>query len=697
MNSRFDRMIEEVNLMSRSSDASSPRRRRRIYSSGSSSIGSYDLPKTPHTYPDHSGRLGKDFSVLKMKGDGAYMRPDEHTRSDSTEPEDQGDGAGAWQNPRTPKAAEGMPDWLTNTLSTLQPTHPLRRLMPGLKSPPRKPKRRHSSMTYVSETLPEVVSGGSVFAFKPPETQAPSPRPDSAPDAPQLEPTAIAPPSSENGVPILMHPELDAVQHSPGLEEDATFVSLAPAFVYQHEASRSLSPQSPLMPTSIPDNESSPASLQDTAVSVLPFSRPGPANQWCPPRPPRPIQAPRISRASGPHPDLSVLPAHNLGTGNTAPLNDDIRSHFIASRPPADRPLLTPSKSNFSASLRSDHAAFLDTRRPSIPLVKLVRFHSVPQMPENVSDSDWQPFSKPGPLTGLRSPRRQLPYSGNLSTPPDDPQINAEEEDLGIFRFSSSPPLGDASASAEYEEHTVPPHACLSRSSSQLEPAVIGVGAHHGATRPELASGYTPSGASPRLLYFASPTEDPSSPHQLEADAPPHDLGVGFGSDHDTGSPDTLQSLWAAVIQCDAPYEHEAPPYQQYIPQPPLSSTAFHDAPPTLAPDGSAIDCLQDDDGVSEEGWVHIQAPVTPAQAPLSLPDEHEEPAVVKPFAPAPGIYVSPLKPQDAISPWDDDPKVDQGEVLRGGQAIDDIEEVAPAGHGGSQASEHDSIESWSS
>jgi len=66
-NSRFDRMIEEVDMIHHTS--ARPARRRRLYSSGSSSISSHDIPKTPldaySVLPE--GRLGKDFTVIKMR------------------------------------------------------------------------------------------------------------------------------------------------------------------------------------------------------------------------------------------------------------------------------------------------------------------------------------------------------------------------------------------------------------------------------------------------------------------------------------------------------------------------------------------------------------------------------------------------------------------------------------------------------
>lgn len=67
LNTRFDRMLSQVNVTH--SYSSDPKARpKRVRSSGSSSVSSYDLPKTPVDAYSHlrENRLGGDFSVLKM-------------------------------------------------------------------------------------------------------------------------------------------------------------------------------------------------------------------------------------------------------------------------------------------------------------------------------------------------------------------------------------------------------------------------------------------------------------------------------------------------------------------------------------------------------------------------------------------------------------------------------------------------------
>ncbi|OAX42512.1 hypothetical protein K503DRAFT_853901 [Rhizopogon vinicolor AM-OR11-026] len=67
LNTRFDRMLAQVNV-THSYTSDQKTRRKRVRSSGSSSVSSYDLPKTPVDAYSHlrEDRLGGDFTVLKM-------------------------------------------------------------------------------------------------------------------------------------------------------------------------------------------------------------------------------------------------------------------------------------------------------------------------------------------------------------------------------------------------------------------------------------------------------------------------------------------------------------------------------------------------------------------------------------------------------------------------------------------------------
>ncbi|KAI0317970.1 hypothetical protein OF83DRAFT_1171546 [Amylostereum chailletii] len=132
LNERYDRMIDTVALISRtptSTSGTSPRKRKRIHSPESSSIistSSHDVPKTPRT-------MGKDSTSIKLKGSS----PEEQDQYISRH--------------------EPMPLWLSSTISTLEPHHPLRKLVPELG-----PGKERSIQ-------PPDGNGDDIFAFQPPE------------------------------------------------------------------------------------------------------------------------------------------------------------------------------------------------------------------------------------------------------------------------------------------------------------------------------------------------------------------------------------------------------------------------------------------------------------------------------------------------------------------------------------------------
>ncbi|KAF9244886.1 hypothetical protein BU15DRAFT_71251 [Melanogaster broomeanus] len=132
LNSRFDHMIERVNVMHSYGSSSPATLRRRMRSSGTSSVSSYGVPKTPvdaHSRPHHQRKLGEEFSVLKMnRSPNSALRTSERTflRQDSNEYPEL--AAAPTKAPKNP-----LPDWLVDTLCTLGTEHPLR----GLLSPSR--------------------------------------------------------------------------------------------------------------------------------------------------------------------------------------------------------------------------------------------------------------------------------------------------------------------------------------------------------------------------------------------------------------------------------------------------------------------------------------------------------------------------------------------------------------------------------
>ncbi|KAK0461129.1 uncharacterized protein EV420DRAFT_1668706 [Desarmillaria tabescens] len=116
LNSRFDRMMDTVNVACRS-----PARRDRTRSAGSSSNSSYVMPTTPLDVYDtlQSGRLGKDFSVIKMR------------QGTVSQGEDQDSSLLYRENSSNHRSFEALPSWLSDAFLSLDETHPLRLLLPS--------------------------------------------------------------------------------------------------------------------------------------------------------------------------------------------------------------------------------------------------------------------------------------------------------------------------------------------------------------------------------------------------------------------------------------------------------------------------------------------------------------------------------------------------------------------------------------
>ncbi|OBZ68181.1 hypothetical protein A0H81_11985 [Grifola frondosa] len=125
INLRFDRMIDTVSILHTSPASSTLSRRSRRRAASSSSVASYDMPKTPvDAYSGiDNGRLGQGFSVLKMKGPTVPARQNRVGRH-------QGD-IFASSSIQSDSAMRPLPSWLCDTLSTLDPRHPLRILLPA--------------------------------------------------------------------------------------------------------------------------------------------------------------------------------------------------------------------------------------------------------------------------------------------------------------------------------------------------------------------------------------------------------------------------------------------------------------------------------------------------------------------------------------------------------------------------------------
>ncbi|KIJ67719.1 hypothetical protein HYDPIDRAFT_25194 [Hydnomerulius pinastri MD-312] len=156
LNTRFDRMIETVNVTHSHGSSSPSTSRRRTRSSGTSSVSSYDIPKTPvGAYGRFGeGRLGKDSSVLRTNK-SLTSRLTETQRSFLRQDSDEYTELAA-APAKTPKTA--LPDWLADTFCTLASEHPLRDLL----SPSRSITDPRSDLTAVEPRHEE-----TIFAFSP--------------------------------------------------------------------------------------------------------------------------------------------------------------------------------------------------------------------------------------------------------------------------------------------------------------------------------------------------------------------------------------------------------------------------------------------------------------------------------------------------------------------------------------------------
>lgn len=175
LNSRFDRMMETVNILHTSpasSMSSRSGRRNRAASSSSASAADYELPRTPvDAYSQlHGGTLGAGFAVMKMRG------------RENSEDLSSIDSFARYAFDKTLfRKPPSIPAWLNNALSTLDTCHPLRRLIPvdstsHEAAPAAKlglPEERVNSECMPSHAVAkEILGDESIFAFNAPGSPA---------------------------------------------------------------------------------------------------------------------------------------------------------------------------------------------------------------------------------------------------------------------------------------------------------------------------------------------------------------------------------------------------------------------------------------------------------------------------------------------------------------------------------------------
>ncbi|RPD78051.1 hypothetical protein L226DRAFT_610053 [Lentinus tigrinus ALCF2SS1-7] len=263
MNSHYDRMIQTVNVLhATSTSAARPRRQR---AASSSSTTTYDAPPTPvdaSTAFDR-GALGEDFSVLKMDGPRSSVKG-----------HDPFDRSAFDEDPPALDVTNHLPPWLRNTITTLGSKHPLRLLLPT--APSSRP---------VPDQDPDITSQPAVeaspFAFIPPEGSEEATVPEIWPH--DLTPQPLEPPWNYVKEPLVIREvspvslaQLEDRMPTPGPSGrlELPFSTAGPASTF----SAIVDPTPARALPTTPSIYAIPAFIDPyTAQMPVPFSTPGPA------------------------------------------------------------------------------------------------------------------------------------------------------------------------------------------------------------------------------------------------------------------------------------------------------------------------------------------------------------------------------------------------------------------------------------
>ncbi|KAI0694008.1 hypothetical protein C8T65DRAFT_58812 [Cerioporus squamosus] len=176
MNSRYDRMIQTVNVLHATPASTTRSRRQRAASS--SSATTYETPRTPaNAYSSfNGGALGEDFSVLEMD----YPMSSAKAR----DPFDPSVFCDLDEDAQTIDATRHLPPWLHGTITTLGSKHPLRLLLPTSDSSRPIPDGS-------SDSAGQLAAENSPFAFVPPaEPELPAASEPFLRDFAPVEPTS---------------------------------------------------------------------------------------------------------------------------------------------------------------------------------------------------------------------------------------------------------------------------------------------------------------------------------------------------------------------------------------------------------------------------------------------------------------------------------------------------------------------------
>ena len=266
MNSRYDRMIQTVNVLHTTpTTIVRPPRQRAV---SSSSAAAYDSPSTPaDAYSAyHGGALGEDFSVLKMDRPRSSVRGhDPFHRSTFGDPD---------ENHSFVDAAGQVPSWLQTTITTLDSKHPLRLLLPQTTD------SSSSILDESSETADQQTADSSPFAFVHPSKPELSNVSKRSPR--EIAPVPLQPPWEYVDQPLvtnqvtrvaLVSPQNRPLSSGPFARHGLPFSSAGPAATFPlvvDIAPAFAPPLTPALGTLLQYRDSS------AGVMPVPFSTPGP-------------------------------------------------------------------------------------------------------------------------------------------------------------------------------------------------------------------------------------------------------------------------------------------------------------------------------------------------------------------------------------------------------------------------------------
>ncbi|VDB95962.1 unnamed protein product [Peniophora sp. CBMAI 1063] len=631
LNERFDRMMDSVNMVSRSSTHPVPASKRRKRESTSGSSSDPPAPETPR-----STSVGRNFSMIKLQDNSASSMLSD-SGSELT-------------------IAANMPSWLTHTLCGLQPQHPLRRLVPGLE--------KASSSTPKSALI--APSDETPFAFHPPPA---------APEA--ISP--IIPGGDHVYAPSNLTPDFNSRE---GSVVDGLYAAqdTQTAFYVHPEDSPSApalrltdqhpQPQAHLEHTR--DPEYSPATRTNSPnVSLVDSELDGI------------IEEPDSTFAHGSTSNHAERPFRFRSPTHMSPADGPFQQDsqegdtYAAARNIAPSPSggwslppVTPVvERGGTLSLASEPPILLEDDEDVFAFSSSPRNHVPPVALHEESSS------LPLPPSSHRFVTPVPPLRQSLDPPPPAPRYSRRDSSLSIVSF--------VSPSVERRTRSPPP-VDLSQLDFRWTPGPIFRPQRAPLTSPPapiFAETFRPHEEG-KLETLAAPThEQPNSsglsspPSSDDLDAHVRRLQRMLQSSSEAGSPARNTSSAApSATNPEEPAQTGGDEWEVVTPR-------RYTAGPTVAPSSGQPRTPQERHDVAPR--VATPEPPTPA------------------FAPAPGIYISPLRtPTDADDDaYEDVSQADKEVEATGGDEVhvEPVEEYdyEPSQRRGSRGSEHDSIESW--